>query len=134
MKRFVITEEERRRIKLLYEQSQFVKDIAKTFGGDTSSYLPLDWSTYTSGDTQYQELSRDFSKVKSAFSSFQSQAWQNKSDLTNTINYLKSYSTGTPQQKKWKDAALDTLQRLQTAITDSKNQSTTTTTTTAQDQ
>ena len=129
MKRFVITEEERRRIKLLYEQSQFVKDIAKTLGGDPSSYLPLDWSTYTSGDTQYQELSKNFSKVKSAFSSFQTQAWQNKSDLTNTINYLQNYSTGTPQQKKWKDAVVDTLQKLQTAITNANSESTTTTTT-----
>jgi hypothetical protein len=129
MKRFVITEEERRRIKLLYEQSQFVKDIAKTLGGDPSSYLPLDWSTYTSGDTQYQELSKDFTKVKDAFKTFRTNAWQNKSDLTNTINYLQNYSTGTPQQKKWKDAVVDTLQKLQTAITNANSESTTTTTT-----
>lgn len=129
MKRFVITEEERRRIKLLYEQSQFVKDIAKTLGGDPSSYLPLDWSTYTSGDTQYQELSKDFTKVKDAFKTFRTNAWQNKSDLTNTINYLQNYSTGTSQQKKWKDAVVDTLQKLQTAITNANSESTTTTTT-----
>lgn len=130
MKKLIISEEEKKRILLLYEQSQFVKDMARTFGTSPESFLPLDWSLYKADDPKRAELSKDFSQVKTAFSTFTNNAYQKKSDLSSTLRYLQTYSNPmTTQQKQWKDGAATTIQQLQTAISNASKQSTTTTTT-----
>lgn len=131
MKRLIITEDEKKRIKLLYEQSTFVKDMAKTFGSTEESFLPLDWSTLEKTDPKRAEYGKNFSKVKTAFQNFTNKAWNGKTDISKTISYLQNYNIDNKYQKQWLDSAIKTLQHLQTQIkSSSQNQTNPTTTNT----
>lgn len=133
MKRLIITEDEKRRIKLLYEQSSFVKDMAKTFNSSEDSFLPLDWSTLEKTDPKKAEYGQNLSKVKTAFQNFTNKAFHSKSDVSKTISYLQNYNIDNKYQKQWLDSAIKTLQHLQSQIksssqTQSKSNTTTTST------
>jgi hypothetical protein len=131
MKRLIITEDEKKRIKLLYEQSTFVKDMAKTFNSSEESFLPLDWSTLEKTDPKRSEYGQNLSKVKTAFQNFTNKAWNGKTDISKTISYLQNYNINNKYQKRWLDSAIKTLQHLQNQIKSSDNtQSKTNTTTT----
>jgi hypothetical protein len=129
MKRLIITEDEKKRIKLLYEQSKFVQDMAKTFGSETENFLPLDWSTLEKTDPKRNEYGQNFSKVKTAFQNFTNKAWNNKTDISKTISYLQTYNIDNKYQKQWLDSAIKTLQLLQTQIKNSTQNQTNSTTT-----
>lgn len=129
MKRLIITEDEKKRIKLLYEVSTFVQNMSQVFGADTDSFEPLDWSTLEKTDPKRVEYGKNFSKVKTAFQNFTNNAWKNKQDISRTIAYLESYSVDNKYQKQWLDSAIKTLRGLKTSI-DSSNTGNNTTNTT----
>lgn len=133
MKKFIITEEEKKKIRLLYEdQSQFVKDINnlfKTRGIPSNSFDSLDYANYASGTTEYNEHVKNFGLIRNAFKNYQNNVLSNKTDLTRTIDYLKKYQQGNQSQQKWKNRVIKTLENLQQKITNSQENTTTTTTT-----
>lgn len=120
MKRIIITEDEKKRIKLLYEASTFVQNMSQTFGANTESFEPLDWSTLEKTDPKRAEYGKNFSKVTTAFQKFTNDAWKNKQDISKTISYLEAYNIDNKYQKKWLDSAIKTLKGLKTAIDSSK--------------
>jgi hypothetical protein len=120
MKRLIITEDEKKRIKLLYEVSTFVQHMSQTFGANTDSFEPLDWSTLEKTDPKRAEYGKNLSKVTTAFQKFTNNAWKNKQDISKTISYLEAYNIDNKYQKQWLDSAIKTLKGLKTAIDSSK--------------
>ena len=120
MKRFIITEEEKKRIRLLYEESsQFVNTINSLLKvnpqDSTRPYDALDWSTKT-GKTEQDILANKFNDVKNAFSAFTNKAFNEKKDLTQIITTLENLQSGTPEQMEWKNAALGQLKKIKNAV------------------
>jgi hypothetical protein len=131
VKKLIITEDEKKRIKLLYEQSKFVQDMANTFGSETKNFLPLDWSTLEKTDPIRKKYGQQFGLVTTAFRKFTDNAWNNKTDISKTISYLKNYKNVNKYQQQWLDSAIKTLQLLQTQIKNrAQNQTNSTTTNT----
>jgi len=131
--KLLISEEEKKRILLLYEQevSQFVRDISRKLNAD-DGYEALDWSLYLKPEEKSKQdsLSKMFPQVKEKFTSFTTDAFNNKTDLSDTITYFKNYNNSniTKEQRQWLNSATNTLVKLKQAI---DNPTTTTTTTTA---
>jgi hypothetical protein len=132
--KLLISEEEKKRILLLYEQevSQFVKDIARKLNTTEDGFAALDWSLYLKPEEESTKnsLSKMFPQVKEKFSSFTTDAFNNKTDLSDTITYFKNYNNSniTKEQRQWLNSATNTLVKLKQAI---DNPTTTTTTTAA---
>ena len=120
MKRFIITEEEKKRIRLLYEEtSQFVNTINSLLKvnpqDSTRPYDALDWSTKTD-ETEKQNLANKFNDVKNEFSAFTNKAFNEKKDLTQIITTLENLQSGTREQIAWKNAALEQLKKIKNAV------------------
>jgi len=121
MKRFIITEEEKKRIRLLYEESsQFVNTINSLLKvnpqDSTRPYDALDWSTKTD-ETEKQNLANKFNLVKKEFDAFTNKAFNEKKDLTQIITQLNNLQvTGTSEQMEWKNAALGQLKKIKNAV------------------
>jgi hypothetical protein len=132
--KLLISEEEKKRILLLYEQevSQFVKDIARNLNTTEDVFAALDWSLYLKPEEESKQdlLTKMFPQVKDKFSSFTTDAFNNKTDLSDTITYFKNYNNSniTKEQRQWLNSATNTLVKLKQAI---DNPTTTTTTTIA---
>lgn len=124
MGKFIITESEKQRIRLLYENvtlpasSQFVKDIAKTLGVSENLMQAIDWSLYKPGspgaNTEiYNKLSGLFGLLKPALTTAMSNIKSNPSKQSQVLIYLNNYKTG-GMTKEQIDFLNDAKKQLQT--------------------
>lgn len=113
MKRLIISEEEKKRIRLLYESSDFVNTINRILKVNPQDpslpYDALDWSTKTEEDPQRKILGDKFPDVKKELQGFVEKAKQEKTDLTQTITTLNNLTSGNDKQNEWKNEVLKKL-------------------------
>lgn len=107
MKRsLLISESEKERILLLYEgptslppSSQFVRDMAGTFGIAENVMIALDWSIYKTGGKQPNQetlnlLSQKFATLKPQINNSIGTIKADVNKQKTVLNYLNGYKTG----------------------------------------
>lgn len=134
MGRFIITETEKQRIRLLYEEvtlpqpSNFVKFIGDLLGISHQTMQAIDWSLYKQGspgaNTEiYNKLSGLFSSLKPALTAAMNNIKSDENKRKQVLSSLNNYKTG-GMTKEQIDFLNSTKSQLQTQQPTQQQQST----------
>jgi hypothetical protein len=101
MGKFIISESEKNRIRLLYEDneplpqpSQFVKDLSSQLGLTTNILIALDWSLYKNDQKKINQLSSLFANIKQPINDAIGKIKSDPNKLRIVSGYLNNYKTG----------------------------------------